>query len=136
MDFIRTSFRAGRKYLAIIDDFDKGRDDRNMKRYKLVCGQCHEEYERDYYQCPKCGGTLHTVYQWKDIDEIKKTIKTASCYWDYQPCFTVERESRKVTMGEGFTPCIHAENLGDCLGIEKLYIKNESVNPSSTFKDR
>ena len=136
LDFIRTSFRAGRKYLAIIDDFDKGRDDRNMKRYKLVCGQCHEEYERDYYQCPKCGGTLHTVYQWKDIDEIKKTIKTASCYWDYQPCFTVERESRKVTMGEGFTPCIHAENLGDCLGIEKLYIKNESVNPSSTFKDR
>jgi len=55
--------------------------------------------------------------------------------WRYHDFLPVEAEAA-VDMGTGFTPLIHAKNLGRILGLDNLYIKNDSVNPSFSFKDR
>src|SRR5205085_6020676 len=48
----------------------------------------------------------------------------------------LEDEVPVVTLGEGFTPLIHAERLGAELGLRNLYLKNDSMNPTNSFKDR
>ena len=55
--------------------------------------------------------------------------------WRYHDFLPVEAD-RALDMGTGFTPLIHAKNLGRRLGLENLYIKNDSVNPTYSFKDR
>jgi threonine synthase len=41
-----------------------------------------------------------------------------------------------VTLGEGWTPLVHARRLGDALGLDRLYVKDESLNPTNSFKAR
>jgi threonine synthase len=41
-----------------------------------------------------------------------------------------------VTLGEGWTPLLHAPRLGKALGLERLYVKDESLNPTNSFKAR
>src|SRR6185503_6252745 len=41
-----------------------------------------------------------------------------------------------ITLGEGFTPLIHARRLGAAIGLERLYVKDESLNPTNSFKAR
>jgi threonine synthase len=55
--------------------------------------------------------------------------------WRYQDFLPVDADMA-LDMGTGFTPLIRAENLGRKLGLENLYIKNDSVNPTFSFKDR
>ena len=55
--------------------------------------------------------------------------------WRYHDFLPVDRESA-IDISTGFTPLIHAKNLGSHLGLDKLYIKNDSVNPTYSFKDR
>ncbi len=54
-------------------------------------------------------------------------------YRDYLP---VTENTPLFSLGEGFTPLIHARWLGDELGLEQLYLKNEGQNPTGSFKDR
>ena len=56
--------------------------------------------------------------------------------WRYQPLLPID-EDPKVGLHTGFTPLVRAKNLGKALGVNKLYIKNDSVNhPTFSFKDR
>ena len=55
--------------------------------------------------------------------------------WRYGDLLPVESES-PVDLGTGFTPLLRAKNLGRALGLNNLYVKNDSVNPSFSFKDR
>ena len=45
-------------------------------------------------------------------------------------------DEQPVTLGEGFTPLVHARSLGESLGLDRLYIKDESLNPTNSFKAR
>ncbi|HLQ33171.1 MAG TPA: threonine synthase [Chloroflexota bacterium] len=54
-------------------------------------------------------------------------------YRDYLP---VTENTPLFSLGEGFTPLIHARWLGDELGLKQLYLKNEGQNPTGSFKDR
>ena len=45
-------------------------------------------------------------------------------------------EEQPLTLGEGWTPLMHAKRLGGALGLERLYIKDESLNPTNSFKAR
>jgi threonine synthase len=56
--------------------------------------------------------------------------------WRYREMLPLFRGDEPVTLGEGFTPLVHARSLGESLGLGRLYIKDESLNPTNSFKAR
>jgi threonine synthase len=56
--------------------------------------------------------------------------------WRYREVLPVFAGESPVTLGEGFTPLIHAARLGASLGLPRLYVKDESLNPTNSFKAR
>jgi threonine synthase len=56
--------------------------------------------------------------------------------WRYRELLPIFPGESPVTLGEGFTPLIHAARLGAALGLSRLYIKDESLNPTNSFKAR
>ena len=86
--------------------------------------------------CPECGSPLLARY---DLDKAKQTLTLDTLrtrphtMWRYDE---VLPDARPVTLGEGGTPLIHARRLGERLGLERLYIKDEGQNPTGSFKAR
>ncbi|MEJ5339196.1 MAG: threonine synthase [Aquificaceae bacterium] len=105
----------------------------------LKCRECGREYSIEpMHVCEFCFGPLEVVY---DYDEIKGKISRESIekgpksLWRYIDLLPVEKP--RVGLSAGFTPLRKAENLGRMLGLENLYIKDDSVNhPTLSFKDR
>jgi len=56
--------------------------------------------------------------------------------WRYRELMPLFDGEQPVTLGEGFTPLVHARSLGAALGLDRLYIKDESLNPTNSFKAR
>src|SRR5207248_6543995 len=56
--------------------------------------------------------------------------------WRYRELMPLFDGEEPVTLGEGFTPLVHARRLGATLGLERLYVKDESLNPTNSFKAR
>jgi threonine synthase len=56
--------------------------------------------------------------------------------WRYREMMPLTAGEEPVTLGEGFTPLIHARTLGATLGLDALYVKDESLNPTNSFKAR
>jgi len=56
--------------------------------------------------------------------------------WRYRELLPLFDGESPVTLGEGFTPLFHARALGSTLGLDRLYIKDESLNPTNSFKAR
>ena len=54
----------------------------------------------------------------------------------YREFLPVTDETPLFSLGEGFTPLVHARWLGDALGLKRLYLKCEGQNPTGSFKDR
>ena len=105
----------------------------------LQCKECEHQYPaKALHVCEFCFGPLEVVY---DYDAIKKRVSRASIekgprslwrYWDFLPVETRD----VITLQEGLTPFWHAKHLGEVVGLKNLYIKNDSVNPTFSFKDR
>lgn len=105
----------------------------------LKCRECGRKYQaKAIYVCEFCFGPLEVDYNYEQIKahisqgKIKTGPNSEWRYWDLLP---VETKS-VISLGEGFTPLLPARNLGKLLGLEKLYIKNDAVNPTYSFKDR
>ena len=105
----------------------------------LRCRECKSEYPIEPLNaCEFCFGPLEVEYDYKSIAKAvsKKTIENGPhSMWRYHDFLPVSREAA-VDISTGYTPLIHAKNLGQKLGLDNLYIKNESVNPTYSFKDR
>jgi threonine synthase len=56
--------------------------------------------------------------------------------WRYRELMPLFDGEEPLTLGEGWTPLVHARRLGEALGLERLYIKDESLNPTNSFKAR
>ena len=56
--------------------------------------------------------------------------------WRYKEMMPVEYEENIITLGEGWTPLFKAKRLGELLGFPNLYLKDESLNPTGSFKAR
>ena len=56
--------------------------------------------------------------------------------WRYRELLPLFDGEDPITLGEGFTPLIHARRLGATIGLERLYVKDESLNPTNSFKAR
>lgn len=105
----------------------------------LKCRECKSEYPIEPLNaCEFCFGPLEVEY---DYESIRKSVSRKSIeagpptMWRYHDFLPVDKEA-SVDISTGFTPLIHAKNLGAALGLDKLYIKNDSVNPTYSFKDR
>jgi threonine synthase len=106
----------------------------------LRCRECGTEYEvQATHVCEMCFGPLDVVY---DYDAIRRRISRESIaagppsMWRYRDLLPLDDGVPIVTLGEGFTPLVHAERLGAELGLSNLYLKNDSMNPTNSFKDR
>ncbi len=105
----------------------------------LRCRECSREYPlAPRHVCEFCFGPLEVTY---DYDAIRKVIsrervaRGPASLWRYADLLPVDEEYR-VDLGAGFTPLLRAENLGRRLGLNRLYLKNDTVNPTWSFKDR
>jgi threonine synthase len=107
----------------------------------LECSFCHREYEarRLHNVCTECGKPLLVRY---DLKRIAKFLTRQSLFarrsdlWRYRELLPVRREDNIVSLGEGWTPLLHTRSLGDALGMSELYVKDESLNPTQSFKAR
>lgn len=105
----------------------------------LRCRECHREYPLEArHVCDFCFGPVEVTY---DYDGIRRSVTRESIaagpaslwrYRDFLPCDA----DAAVDIGAGFTPLVRAKNLGKALGLNNLYIKNDTVNPTWSFKDR
>lgn len=107
----------------------------------LECALCGTAYEarRLHNLCTECGRPLLVRY---DLEAAARTLTRESLkgrradLWRYAEVLPVEREENIVSLGEGWTPLLKAERLGASLGLRHLYVKDESQNPTQSFKAR
>src|SRR6266478_4591773 len=107
----------------------------------LECAACHLEHEarRLLNLCRECGKPLLVRY---DLKQAAHTLTKESLaerradLWRYREVLPVENDENIVSLGEGWTPLLLAKNLGKLIGIDQLYIKDESQNPTQSFKAR
>jgi len=77
-----------------------------------------------------------------DLDRARTTLTKRSLtgrepnLWRYREVLPVRDDENRLTLGEGFTPLLKAERLGERLGMRELYVKDESANPTASFKAR
>ena len=102
----------------------------------LQCRECKKEYAPTFkYICDECFGPLDVHYDFPSVN--KNTFANREhTYWRYFELLPISEKSNIVSIGAGMTPLIKAEKLGEALGLNNLYIKNDSVNPTFSFKDR
>ena len=105
----------------------------------LKCRECGREYPADPLNvCDFCFGPLEVVYDYATISEVvsqDSISKGPLSIWRYKDLLPAEADD-PVDIMAGYTPLIKARGLGKTLGLNNLYIKNDSVNPSFSFKDR
>jgi threonine synthase len=105
------------------------------------CINCKTEYDIDeiVYFCPKCGDILEIKF---DLKELAETLKTSDwktkplSVWRYRDFMPIHEATHIVTLGEGGTGLHRSKRLGDELGLNEVYVKNEGENPTGSFKDR
>ena len=107
----------------------------------LECSYCSKTYDaaKLWNLCPSCSKPLLAMY---DISLAKGKFVKADLknrlqnLWRYKEMLPVNNDKYILSLGEGFTPLIKAERLGGVLGFENLYIKDEGLNPTTSFKAR
>ena len=105
----------------------------------LRCRECGREYPAEPLNvCDLCFGPLEVTYDYEAIArEIsrEKIAQGPPNIWRYHYLLPADA-SNAIDINAGFTPLIKAKNLAKYLGLDELYIKNDTVNPSFSFKDR
>ncbi|MBM4140444.1 MAG: threonine synthase [Nitrospira sp.] len=106
----------------------------------LKCRECGREYPIEpVYVCEFCFGPLEVIYDYKNIKKVltKNTIgKREKNLWRYRELLPIDGEPQ-VGLNSGYTPLLKADNLAKELGIDELYIKDDTVaHPTLSFKDR
>ena len=107
-----------------------------MAKINLQCRECKKEYEPTFkYICDDCFGPLDVKYDFPSV--TKETFANREqTYWRYFELLPILEKSNIVSIDAGMTPLTKADKLGKELGLNNLYIKNDSVNPTFSFKDR
>jgi threonine synthase len=105
----------------------------------LRCRECGREYEvAPVYTCEWCFGPLEVAY---DYDAIAASVSREqiaagpASIWRYGNLLPVDR-GHAVDLGAGFTPLVRADRLAAALGLGEVWVKNDTLNPTNSFKDR
>ena len=105
----------------------------------LKCRECGAEYEaRFIYVCEECFGPLDVIYNLpSNIKRSTFESRHEKTYWRYFELLPIAHKGNIVDLNAGFTPLQYADILGKEIGgLKNLFIKNDSVNPTFSFKDR
>ncbi len=108
-----------------------------MKRAEFLCTRCGKKYETDApnFRCSECNEPL-------ELPEVAVgKIRSgggmqASLFERYADFFPFERSFPELHLGEGHTPLVDSPRLAGKANLRKIYIKNETTNPTWSFKDR
>jgi threonine synthase len=105
----------------------------------LRCKECGRSYPPEaLHVCEFCFGPLETVY---DYDAVRAATSRASVeagptsIWRYANLLPA-RNDGAVDLGAGYTPLVRADRLAAELGLGELWVKNDTLNPTGSFKDR
>jgi threonine synthase len=100
----------------------------------LQCSECLASFALypPRYKCEKCGSLLGYTYDFEQLKETKFTGPIT--FWKFKPLLPEVRSM--LTMGEGGTPLHKAERLAKKIGLNTLYLKDETRNPTNSFRDR
>ncbi len=105
----------------------------------LICRECARTTElAPAYFCEWCFGPLEVLYDYEAIAgsiSREKIAKGPPTLWRYSDLLPVE-PSAAADLGAGFTPMVRADRLSAALGLGELWVKNDTVNPTNSFKDR
>ncbi|MBR8742557.1 threonine synthase [Nocardiopsis sp. MG754419] len=103
----------------------------------LACRECGERYELSpIFACQFCFGPLEVAYDFGDVsrEEIESGPKNI---WRYRSLLPVPTNVADLpNMNPGFTPLVRADRLAAELGLSSLHVKDDSANPTHSFKDR
>lgn len=110
----------------------------------LRCISCGREYEPtpDRMICHHCGsdGILDVVYDYAAIGKVFDTERLRQNpdpgIWRYLPLLPVDPATTRPSLRVGGTPLYRAEKLGQAIGVERLYLKDDGLNPTASLKDR
>jgi threonine synthase len=102
------------------------------------CGAGPFDPRGAHFLCPSCELPLIARY---DLAAARGWSRDSLAgrepnMWRYRELMPLLPGEQPVTLGEGFTPLVHARRLGASLGLERLFIKDESLNPTNSFKAR
>jgi threonine synthase len=105
----------------------------------LRCRECARVYPAEaLHVCDYCFGPLEVTYDYGAIADHVSAERIAAgpdTIWRYADLLPVEAEA-PVDLGAGFTPLVRADRLAAELGLGELWVKNDTVNPTGSFKDR
>ncbi|MCC6590350.1 MAG: threonine synthase [Bryobacterales bacterium] len=106
----------------------------------LECSRCHKRYDPgQVLNLCECGGPLLVRY---DLDKARQNwsrewlMRAPSTMWRYAPVLPVSKPEAMISLGEGFTPLVRTKRLGAQLGCSQLWVKDEGLNPTGSFKAR
>jgi threonine synthase len=104
----------------------------------IECSRCRKQFEAGgIYNLCDCGSPLLVRYRLSPGLMPRGAMSTrAPSLWRYREVLPVKHEASIVSLGEGFTPLLHARRLGEKLGLPNLYLKDEGANPTGSFKAR
>ncbi len=107
----------------------------------LECSACGAFHDHNRVQgvCTRCGKPLLARYDLSHVRDAfsrDQLAQRSPTMWRYREVLPVLRASNVVSLGEGFTPVLPLGRLGNELGIPKLAVKDEALNPTGSFKAR
>ena len=105
----------------------------------LRCRECGRGFPAEaLHVCDYCFGPLEVTYDYERIAAVVSRTQIAQgprSIWRYRDLLPVD-DPAPVDLGAGFTPLVRADRLAAELGLGELWIKNDTVNPTGSFKDR
>lgn len=104
----------------------------------LKCRQCGREYlPTKTYVCEECLGPLEVTYDYDSIELNRKSFQNRpNTVWRYFELLPVQDKTKIVDLGAGYTILHTCNRLAKALGLKSLYVKDDNVNPTYSFKDR
>lgn len=109
-----------------------------LKKDCLVCTGCHKEYPLDkiFPRCDNCQEPLEVKISLSQRFNKNRKISSESILEHYAAFYPFPWIDNQLSLQEGFTPLVKVDKLARLLEIDNLYLKNETVNPTWSFKDR
>jgi len=107
----------------------------------LECTACGEKHDATKIQtvCKKCGKPLFARYDLEAVKEAvtrRELVGREATMWRYWELLPVKSRRNVVCRGEGWTPLIHTPRLGERIGLKDLWVKDEGIIPTASFKAR